>query len=142
MRNWAEGVFALVVIVGLGAALFMFTGETLGEGTTDTTAPMTVDPDAAVRGEIIAGSTGCLACHTTDGTPGSGPTWRGVSGSNRRLQSGEVVIADDVYLTNSILDPGSQVVVGFDSIMPPDYGDSLTEREVGDLVEYIKSLTG
>ncbi len=142
MRSWAEGVFALVIIVGLGAALFMFSGETLGEGTTDTTAPITVDPDAAVRGEIIAGSTGCLACHTTDGTPGSGPTWRGVAGSSRPLQSGEVVIADDVYLTNSILDPGSQVVVGFDNIMPPDYGDSLTEFEVGDLVEYVKSLAG
>jgi len=141
MRNWAEGVFALGVIVGLGAALFMFSGETLGEGTTDTTAPITVDPDAAVRGEIIAGSTGCLACHTTDGTPGSGPTWRGVAGSSRPLQSGEVVIADDVYLTNSILDPGSQVVVSFDNIMPLSFGDSLTEGEVGDLVEYIKSLT-
>ncbi len=139
MRSWAEGVFALVIIGGLGVALFMFSGEVLGEGTIDTT-PITVDPDAAIRGEIIAGGTGCLACHTTDGTPGSGPTWRGVAGSSRPLQSGEVVIADDVYMTNSILDPGSQVVVGFDNIMPPDYGDSLTEGEVGDLVEYIKSL--
>ena len=34
------------------------------------------------------------------------------------------------------------VVVDFDNIMPPDYGDSLTEGEVGDLVEYIKSLAG
>ncbi len=142
MRSWAEGVFALGIIVGLGAALFMFSGEILGEGATDTTVPITVDPDAAVRGEIIAGSTGCLACHTTDGTPGSGPTWRGVAGSSRPLQSGEVVIADDVYLTNSILDPGSQVVVGFDNIMPPDYGDSLSEGEIEDLVEYIKSLAG
>ncbi|MEE8407553.1 MAG: c-type cytochrome [Acidimicrobiia bacterium] len=139
MRSWAEGVFALVIIGGLGVALFMFSGEVLGEGTIDTTS-ITVDPDAAIRGEIIAGGTGCLACHTTDGTPGSGPTWRGVAGSSRPLQSGEVVIADDVYMTNSILDPGSQVVVGFDNIMPPDYGDSLTEGEVGDLVEYIKSL--
>jgi cytochrome c551/c552 len=142
MRNWAEGVFALGIIVGLAAALFMFSGETLGEGNTDTTAPITVDPDAAVRGEIIAGRAGCLACHTTDGSSGSGPTWRGVAGSSRPLQSGEVVIAGDVYLTNSILDPGSQVVVGFDNIMPPDFADSLTGGEVGDLVEYIKSLTG
>ena len=99
-----------------------------------------MDPDAAVRGEIIAGSTGCLACHTVDGTPGSGPTWKGLAGSSRPLQSDEGVTADDAYLTNSILDPGSQVVEGFDNIMPPDYGDSLTEQEVGDLVEYIKSL--
>ncbi len=47
---------------------------------------------------------------------------------------------DDVHLTNSIVDPGSQVVAGFDNIMSPDYEDSLTEQEVVDLVEYIKSL--
>ncbi len=118
----------------------MFSGESLGEGSTATTAPIIVDPDAAVRGEIIASSTGCLACHTIDGTPGSGPTWRGLAGSSRPLQSGDVVTADDVYLTNSIVDPGSQVVAGFDNIMSPDYEDSLTEQEVVDLVEYIKSL--
>lgn len=140
MRNWAEGALALVVLVGLGAALLLFSGETLGEGSTATTAPITVDPDAAVRGEIIANRIGCLACHTINGTPGSGPTWRGLAGSSRPLQSGEVVTADDVYLTNSIVAPGSEVVAGFDNLMPPDYGETLTEQEVGDLVEYIKSL--
>ncbi|MCH7900514.1 MAG: cytochrome c [Acidobacteria bacterium] len=140
MRSWAEGALALVILLGLGVALFMFSGESLGEGSTATTAPIIVDPDAAVRGEIIASSTGCLACHTIDGTPGSGPTWRGLAGSSRPLQSGDVVTADDVYLTNSIVDPGSQVVAGFDNNMSPDYGDSLTEQEVIDLVEYIKSL--
>ncbi len=118
----------------------MFSGETLGGESTATTEPITVDADAAVRGEIIAGSTGCLACHTVDGTPGSGPTWKGLAGSSRPLESGETVIADDAYLTNSIVDPGSQVVQGFENIMPPDYGDSLDDQEIGDLVEYIKSL--
>jgi cytochrome c oxidase subunit 2 len=75
-----------------------------------------------------------------DGTPGSGPTWKGVAGSSTPLVSGETVIADDAYLANSIVDPGSQVVQGFDNIMPPDYGESLTDQEVSDLVEYIKSL--
>lgn len=132
---------ALVVVVGLGAALFMFSGESLGDESTATTLPITVDPDAAVRGEIIAGRTGCLACHTVDGTTSVGPSWKGVAGSSRSLQSGDVVDADDVYLTNSILDPGSQVVVGFNNIMPPDYAESLTDQEVSDLVEYIKSLS-
>jgi cytochrome c oxidase subunit 2 len=140
MRSWAEGILALVIVLGLGAALFLFSGETLGDESTATTEPITVDPDAAVRGEIIASRTGCLACHTVDGTPGSGPTWKGVAGTSRPLISGETVIADDAYLTNSIVDPGSQVVQGFDNIMPPDYGESLTDQEVSDLVEYIKSL--
>ena len=118
----------------------MFSGESLGEGSTATAAPIIVDTDAAVRGEIIANRTGCLACHTIDGTPGSGPTWKGLAGSSRPLKSGEVVTADDIYLTNSIVAPGSEVVAGFDNLMPSDYGETLTEREVGDLVEYIESL--
>ena len=141
MRSWTEGLLALVVLVVVGAALFLFTGESLGGETTATTQPVTVDPDAAVRGETVANNTGCLACHTVDGTTGSGPTWKGLAGSSRPLESGEVVNADDEYLTTSIVDPGAQVVAGFDNIMPQGYGDQLTEQEISDMVEYIKSLS-
>lgn len=141
MNRWSEGALALLVLVGFGVTLFMFTGAELGDGSTDTTQPVAVDQAAADRGQILAESTGCLACHSVDGTPGSGPTWRGVAGSSRPLTNGESVIADDAYLFSSIVDPANQLVEGYEAIMPPDYGESLTEAEVEDLVEYIKSLT-
>ena len=50
------------------------------------------------------------------------------------------MIADDAYLFGSIVDPANQVVEGYEAIMPPDYGETLTEGEVEDLVEYIRSL--
>jgi cytochrome c oxidase subunit 2 len=140
MRTWTEGLLALAVVLGLGFAFVLFTGESLTDGSPTTTAPVAFDTDAAARGELLANGTGCLACHTIDGTPGSGPTWKGLAGSSRPLESGEVVIADDAYLTTSILDPTVQVVQGFDPIMPPDYGDTMTSEEIDDLVEYIKSL--
>lgn len=140
MRSWAEGLLAIVVLVVVGGALFLFTGESLGDGATATTQPSVIDPDAAARGETLAASTGCLACHTIDGTPSTGPTWKGLAGSSRPLETGEVVTADDDYLATSVVDPGSQVVAGFDNIMPPDYGDTLSDQEVVDLVEYVKSL--
>jgi cytochrome c oxidase subunit 2 len=56
------------------------------------------------------------------------------------LDNGETVVADDNYLFNSIVDPQSQVVAGFDAVMPTTYSDSLSETEIQDLVEYIKSL--
>lgn len=140
MSNWVEGILALIVLLGFGTALFMFTGEELGDGTTETTQPVAIDDAAAARGQAIAESTGCLACHSVDGTQGSGTTWRGLAGSSRPLTSGETVLADDAYLFSSIVDPAAQVVEGYEAIMPPDYGDSLTEAEVEDLVEYIKSL--
>ncbi len=135
-----EGLLAIVVLLILGLGLFLFTGESLGAGTTATTEVIAADPAAAARGEALANGTGCLACHTIDGTTGSGPTWKGLAGSSRPLTNGESVVADDMYLTNSIVDPGAQVISGFDNIMPPDYGDQLSNDEVADLVEYIKSL--
>ena len=140
MSSWSEGLLAIVVLVGFGAALFLFTGADLGDGSTDTTQPVSIDEAAAARGQLLAESTGCLACHSVDGTPGSGPTWRGVAGSSRPLTTGESVVADDAYLFSSIVDPANQLVEGYEAIMPPDYGEVLTETEVEELVEYIKSL--
>lgn len=140
MNGWSEGVFALLVLVGFGIALFLFNGAELGDGSTNTTQPVAIDEAAAARGQVLAQGTGCLACHSVDGTPGSGPTWRGLAGSSRPLTTGETVIADDSYLFSSIVDPVNQVVEGYDAIMPPEFGETLTETEVEDLVEYIKSL--
>jgi len=141
MKYWAEGVLALAVTLILGAGLWLFTGEPVGDETTATTAPVVVDTEAAARGEILASETGCLACHTIDGASGVGPTWKGVAGATRPLVSGEQVVADNAYLFNSIVDPPSQVVSGFEPVMPTSFADQLTEDEINDLVEYIKSLS-
>ncbi|HJQ76563.1 MAG TPA: cytochrome c [Acidimicrobiia bacterium] len=141
MSSWTEGALALLIVVGLGIGLFLFTGQSLGDGSTDTTAQViTVDPEAAARGQVLAEGQGCRQCHTVDGTPGSGPTWKGLAGSTRPLASGEEVVADDAYLFNSIVDPNSQVVDGYEPIMPTFYADELNEQQITDLVEYIKSL--
>lgn len=99
-----------------------------------------VDAEAAARGMQLAVDKGCAACHSTDGTTLTGPTWKGVAGSSRPLESGESVTADTAYLFNSIVAPGSQIVSGFSDVMPADYADSLTEDEINDLVAYIQSL--
>lgn len=141
MNSWTEGALALIIVVGLGFGLFLFTGQSLGDGTTDTTlAPIAIDPAAAARGATLAEGQGCLNCHTTDGTPGSGPTWKGLAGSMRPLSDGSEVVADDAYLFNSVVEPGNQVVEGFDDVMPTFYADQLNEDQITDLVEYIKSL--
>ncbi|HEY4584564.1 MAG TPA: cytochrome c [Acidimicrobiia bacterium] len=141
MRSWAEGALAIAVTLVLGAGLWLFTGEPVGEEPTDTTTPVVVDIEAAARGQVLASETGCLACHTIDGASGVGPTWKGVAGATRPLVSGEQVVADNAYLFNSIVDPPSQVVSGYEPVMPTTYSDQLTEQEINDLVEYIKSLS-
>jgi cytochrome c oxidase subunit II len=142
MNSVTEGALALIVVVALGIGLFLFTGESIGDGGTgaEDPQPITVDPEAAARGEVLAEGQGCLQCHTTDGQLASGPSWKGLAGSTRPLASGEEVLADDSYLFNSIVNPHSQVVEGYEAIMPDFYSDQLDEQQVNDLVEYIKSL--
>ncbi len=141
MSTWSEGLLAFIVLIAFGALLFVSTGGEFVDVPTDTTQPEAIDEAAAARGQLLAESTGCLTCHTITGVPGTGPTFLGLAGSTRPLTSGETVIADDAYLFSSIVAPASQIVEGYEAVMPPDYGDTLTESEVEDLVEYIKSLS-
>lgn len=141
MSNWTEGILALAIVVGVGVALFLFSGESLGSGRDSGPEPVVADDDAAARGEALAAQVGCLACHTIDGALGIGPTWRGLAGSNRPLDSGETVAADDEYLRQAIVDPEASIVFGFEPVMPTEYSDRLSNEEINDLVEYIKSLS-
>ncbi len=140
MKSWAEGLAALGITLVLGLGLWLFSGRPIGSGTTEPGPNVAFDSEAAARGEALAAATGCLACHNIDGTSGTGPGWQGLAGSEVALESGETVVADDNYLFNSIVDPTSQIVAGFEAVMPTTYADSLSEPEINDLVEYIKSL--
>ena len=61
-------------------------------------------------------------------------------GSTVRLADGRVVTADEAYLRESILNPAAKVVAGFQPVMPT-YQGQLTEEQVFQLIEYIKSLS-
>ena len=55
------------------------------------------------------------------------------------LEGGGVVVADEAYLTDSMIDPRAKVVKGFKPIMPT-YKGRLAAPEAAALVEFIKSL--
>lgn len=102
-----------------------------------TTAPAGTDP--AAQGKLLAQSRGCVACHSTDGSPGVGPTWKGLYGKTETLADGSTVLADPDYLKESIRSPNAKVVHGYPPIMPPA---SLSEPEVAALIAYLKTLSG
>lgn len=93
----------------------------------------------AERGRDVAARKGCLSCHTLDGQPHLGPTWRGLWGSWRPIAGGNRTLADDAYLTRSMMDPGVEVVEGYPNLMPT-YQGQLEPEDVGSLIELIKSL--
>jgi cytochrome c oxidase subunit 2 len=55
------------------------------------------------------------------------------------LEDGSKVIADEAYLHESIVDPMAKIVKGYPPSMIPFEG-ILTEEQIADIIEYIKSL--
>ncbi len=107
----------------------------------------------AERGAVWAQQFGCLGCHSVDGTPNVGPTWLGLYGREETLTDGSTVTVDEAYLRESILDPNSAIVAGFNPVMPGNFGEQFAAKEAeilqndgleisiaDDLIEYIKTL--
>jgi cytochrome c oxidase subunit II len=97
--------------------------------------------DPAARGELWFTQYGCQACHSLDGTAGVGPSWLGVYDHEVRLTDGSTVIADDDYLYESIVQPNAKIVEGYQAnIMPQNYDDVMTEVQIRDIIEFMKTL--
>jgi len=92
----------------------------------------------SATGEKIFAELGCSTCHRSD-TQGRGPNLHGVFGKPVQLEDGRTVTADENYLRECILDPGTKRVKGFQPIMPTFQG-LVSEEQVNALVAYIKSI--
>lgn len=88
-------------------------------------------------GAQVLDDNGCTACHTIDGSPSAGPSFKGLYGKPRVLANGKVVIADDKYLHDSIDTPDAQVVKGFEATMP---ALPLSEADERAIIAFIKTL--
>ena len=90
--------------------------------------------------DLFENKLGCASCHA-GGPQQRGAKLEGIYGKEVKLVGGQTVVADDNYIRNSILNPSSQVVEGFQPIMPTFKGQ-VTEEQLTALVAYIKSLSG
>lgn len=89
------------------------------------------------QGQALAQSKGCVACHTIDGTPRVGPTWKGLYGKTETMSDGSTARVDQAYLQSFIRDPQARTVKGFAPIMPKI---DLSDDELAALVAFIQSL--
>ncbi len=92
------------------------------------------------QGRALAEQSGCLSCHSTDGSKLVGPTWKGLYKSEVLLADGTTVEVDDDYLHRAIEDPGAEIVQGFPDIMPKNFKDQLTPEQIKLIVEYVESV--
>jgi cytochrome c oxidase subunit II len=91
---------------------------------------------------------GCSGCHGGNGEGGEGaqstvraPSLKGLYGAPVPLSDGSVVVADDRYLHDSIVEPGRQIVAGYAPIMP-SYAGQIGEEDLLKIIAYIQSLAG
>jgi cytochrome c oxidase subunit 2 len=120
-------------------------------------APAYAEMTPEERGEIWYANGegfGCEACHSLDGSPGAGPSWLGLYQREEEMADGSLIVADEEYIRNSILNPNDQIVAGYNpNVMPAIYGDQFAELEaeilqeqgveidiIDDLIAFIKTL--
>jgi cytochrome c oxidase subunit 2 len=89
--------------------------------------------------DLFTNKLGCASCHA--GANQRGAKLEGIYNHEVKLVGGQTVIADDQYIRNSILNPGGQIVEGYQPIMPTFKGQ-VTEEQLVALIAYIKSLSG
>jgi len=101
---------------------------------------VTIQGNLAEWGKQVAVRQGCLRCHNVDTPlPSTGPSWVDLYQQTTKLTDGREIIADEAYLTESMMEPTVKIVAGFSPVMP-NYQGKLTGPEAAAIVEYIKSL--
>jgi cytochrome c oxidase subunit 2 len=94
--------------------------------------------DRSLAGEEVFMASGCRGCHMEAGGAAA-PRPEGLYGEDVRLEGGEIVVADEAYLRESILRPGAKIVEGYPGRMPESRG-ILTADQVDALIIYVRSL--
>ncbi len=93
-------------------------------------------------GKNLAMTKGCIACHSVDGTKLIGPSFKGIYGMEETVITGgnpRMIVVDDEYIENSILNPNDDLVEGYLPLMPSQKG-LMSDDEIRALIEYIKTL--
>lgn len=93
----------------------------------------------ATAGARLFISLGCAGCHLGRG-PVRAPDLTGIYGQPVSLADGRMVMADEAYLRDSILQPKKDVVIGFDPVMP-SFAGRVSQSDLIELTAYIRSLS-
>lgn len=97
------------------------------------------DRDPVELGEELITRNACNTCHSVDGSRLQGPSFQGLWGTEREMQDGEIVVFDENYVRESILEPNARITRGYDPVMP-SYAGTLNDRQIDAIIEYLKTL--
>ncbi|MBZ0315753.1 MAG: cytochrome c [Anaerolineae bacterium] len=128
-------------ITAVLTALVLFAGIFSSFIASDELASATppLDPNAVAHGQSLAYDYGCIGCHYVGSRTAA--AFNGLYNSERLLTDETIVIADEAYLRESILEPRAKVPDGYArGIHPSDYRVRLNDQQVDSIIAYILSL--
>lgn len=100
-------------------------------------------PPELLGEQLVKGKGGCLSCHSIDGSPLVGPSFKGVFGRKSIVvtdgKEREVTVNED-YIKRSMIDPNSDVVMGFPPNVMVSQKGILTDSEIQIIIEYLKGI--
>jgi mono/diheme cytochrome c family protein len=131
-------VLGALVLAGCGGGKVVTpTGPV--EGPLPTTTAATVKGNAAAGKQAFAAN-GCGGCHTYKpaGASGTqGPDLDKLPELAQKANQGSL----DEFVHESIVNPSAYVEKGFQDIMPKNYGQSLNQKQLADLVAFLTTKT-
>jgi cytochrome c oxidase subunit 2 len=98
-------------------------------------------PEAA--GKRIMQNIGCFACHTLDGRKLVGPSFKGIYNKKEIVETNgkeREILVDNAYIKNSIYNPGNDVVKGFGKGLMISYKGQLTDNDISQIIEFLKTV--
>jgi mono/diheme cytochrome c family protein len=138
MRRLAPFLGIALLLAGCGGARTVSpTAETV-IGTIPTTATQTSIPAGnAKAGATLFKAQGCGGCHkfTPAGTNKTiGPDLDKLAQYTKKANQGP----EATFVFDSIKTPGAYVEPGYQNIMPASFGQTLSNKQIADLVAYLK----
>ena len=110
----------------------------------DTTQVANIDIESpTATGKRIMQNIGCFACHTLDGSKLVGPSFKGVWGRTETVVSGREereIVVDEEYVINSIYNPNADLVDGYQKGLMLSYEGQLSEDDIANIIEYLKTV--
>jgi cytochrome c oxidase subunit 2 len=85
----------------------------------------------------------CLSCHSLDGSRLVGPSFQGLWGKQEVVVTGgqdREIVVDDQYIKTSIYEPNADIVKGYNQGLMISYKELISEEEIGQIIEYLKTL--
>ena len=136
MRRLAPLLGVTLVLAGCGAGQIVAPTAKEVVGTVLTTSTTQAPPGDAKAGGKLFAAQGCGGCHTfkpAGSTKKIGPDLDKLSDEAKKANRGSLA----EFTRESISDPGAYVEPGYTSGIMPDFGQTLSPKQISDLVAYL-----